>query len=58
MYDMILNMMEERGLDAKFAEEIVQFATSYEHKQYISFLDRLKNFLACWKMASSALCIH
>jgi complement component 1 Q subcomponent-binding protein len=47
MYDLILNMMEERGLDATFATELTNFATSYEHREYISFLERLKKFVSC-----------
>ncbi|KAI0208691.1 hypothetical protein LSAT2_006614 [Lamellibrachia satsuma] len=42
LYDMLLNLMEERGVDGTFVDELVEFSTAYEHKKYISFLKTLK----------------
>ena len=46
LYDMLLTMLEERGVDANFVDALVEFSTSYEHKQYIGFLEGLKKFAA------------
>ena len=44
LYDMLLNMLEERGIDGQFVEQLVDYSTSYEHKKYLSFLEGLKDF--------------
>ena len=41
---MLMNMMEERGIDGTFMDEMVALATAYDHKQYIGFLENLKSF--------------
>ena len=46
LYDMLLNLMEERGVDGTFVDELVEFSTAYEHKKYISFLKTLKEFVS------------
>lgn len=40
----MLNLLDERGVGEKFANELAEFATSYEHQQYIGLLEKLKNF--------------
>jgi len=45
MYDMLLNMLEERGVDGDFVEQLVSFSTAYEHNHYVSFLEQLKDFV-------------
>lgn len=42
----LLNYLAKYGIDETFAKNLVDFATSYEKKQYISLLQRLKNFVA------------
>ena len=44
LYDMLLNMMEERGVDIKVVSQLVDFSTAYEHQQYMKFLKGLKDF--------------
>ena len=44
LYDMLMNMMEERGVDGTFIEEMVALCTAYDHKLYIDFLESLKAF--------------
>lgn len=44
LYDMLLNLLEERGIDGEFIEQLVDFSTSYEQQQYVKFLENLKNF--------------
>jgi complement component 1 Q subcomponent-binding protein len=38
-------MLEDRGIDEQFIEQYIDFSTSYEHKQYIGFLENLKDFI-------------
>ena len=45
LYDLLMNMLDERGLDEEFAQKLVDFSTNYEHKCYIKFLDGLKDFV-------------
>ena len=45
LYDMLMDMLDERGIDDTFVNNMVDFATSYEHKQYIEFLDKLKSVI-------------
>jgi len=47
LYDMLLNMLEERGIDAQFIDQLVEFSTAYEHQNYINFLEGLKDFASC-----------
>jgi complement component 1 Q subcomponent-binding protein len=44
LYDILLNLLEERGMGEEFANELADFATSYEHLQYIKLLEKLKDF--------------
>jgi len=46
LYDMLLTTLEERGVTAEFVDSLVEFSTSYEHKQYVSFLESFKSFTA------------
>jgi len=45
LYDLFMNMLEERGITNEFVEKVSDYATDYEHKQYISLLSKLQNFL-------------
>lgn len=42
----LLNYLAKYGIDEVFAKNLVDFATSYEKKQYIGLLQRLKNFVS------------
>lgn len=44
LYDLLLNLLDERGIGEKFANELAEFSTSYEHQQYISLLEKLQKF--------------
>ena len=46
LYDILLNLLDERGIGEKFANELAEFTTAYEHSQYIGLLEKLKNFSA------------
>lgn len=42
----LLDYIGEHGIDEEFAKNLVAFATSYEKKQYIGLMKRLKNFVS------------
>ncbi|MFH4981452.1 hypothetical protein AB6A40_008161 [Gnathostoma spinigerum] len=42
---LFIRYLEERGFNAKFCQDLVTFATHYEHSQYVSLLDRIKSFV-------------
>lgn len=42
----LMDYLAKYGIEESFAKNLVDFATSYEKKQYISLLKRLKNFVA------------
>ena len=44
LYDLLMSMLAERGVDRALAQKVVEFSTTYEHKQYIDFLATLKSF--------------
>ena len=46
LYDMLLNMLEERGITADFINELVDFSTAFEHRKYIGLLEDLKDFVS------------
>ena len=49
MYDMLMLMLEERGINHRlFADELQEFSTQYENEQYIKLLESLKGFLKAW----------
>ncbi len=39
-----MNVLEERGIGEEFANQLAEFSTFYEHKQYVDLLEKLKNF--------------
>ena len=45
MYELLMDLLDDRGIDEQFADKMVQFATEYEHEQYVSFLGKLKAFV-------------
>jgi len=44
LYNLLLNLLDERGVGEEFASQLTQFSSSYEHKQYIDLLEKLKQF--------------
>jgi len=45
LYDLLMNYLEERGVSNDFADKMIGFFTSYEHKLYISLLKGMKSFV-------------
>jgi len=44
LYDMLLKLLEERGIDGELVHQLVDFSTSYEHKKYVTLLEQLQEF--------------
>lgn len=45
LYGYLMDMMAERGIDAEFVQEMLQYSTAAEHKHYVNFLQDLKKFV-------------
>jgi len=46
LYDLLMNMLEERGVSNEFATQLSDFCTGYEHKCYIALLEGLRGFVS------------
>ena len=44
LYDLFMNMLAERGIDADFADELSEWCSSHEHGQYIHLLTELEKW--------------
>ncbi|XP_056664065.1 complement component 1 Q subcomponent-binding protein, mitochondrial isoform X2 [Monodelphis domestica] len=47
LYDHLMDFLADRGVDNKFADELVELSTALEHQEYINFLEDLKGFVKC-----------
>ncbi|CAF1068943.1 unnamed protein product [Didymodactylos carnosus] len=45
LYDKLLNVLEERGIGEEFANQLMDYSTAHEHKQYINLLEKLQQFV-------------
>ena len=45
MYDLIMNLLEERGVSNEFVDKLSQLATKKEHDLYVNLLERFKTFV-------------
>merc|ERR1712150_125800 len=45
LYDLFMNMLDERGINKEFVEKMSDFCSSYEHERYISLLEDLQKFV-------------
>ncbi|KAK6190758.1 hypothetical protein SNE40_002552 [Patella caerulea] len=45
LYDLIMDMLDERGIDDEFVNGLIEFSTVYEHGKYIGFLKNMKSFV-------------
>ena len=48
MYDLLMDMLDERGIGNDFIMKLVDYCTSYEHDQYVSFLEMFKAAIKEW----------
>ncbi|KAK0416328.1 hypothetical protein QR680_012419 [Steinernema hermaphroditum] len=47
LHDLLfVQYLEERGFTQQFCQDVVHYATHYEHSQYVSLLDRIKSFVS------------
>jgi len=46
LYDLLMNLLEERGVTNEFADQLVEFTTHHEHALYINLLEKLKKFVS------------
>ncbi|KAL1140775.1 hypothetical protein AAG570_000705, partial [Ranatra chinensis] len=44
LYDLFMNLLEDKGISNDFVEKISDFSTAYEHSCYINFLEEVKKF--------------
>jgi len=44
LYDLLLKLLEERGIDGELVHQLIEFSTAYEHKKYVSLLEQLQAF--------------
>lgn len=46
LHDLLfVRYLEERGFTSDFCTQLVNFSTHYEHSQYVSLLEKIKNFV-------------
>lgn len=45
LYNLYMNMLDDRGISGDFAKELIELSTAHEHKLYIKTLEDIKNFL-------------
>jgi len=46
LYDMLLKLLEERGINGELVQQLVEFCTTYERTKYIGLLEQLQDFAA------------
>lgn len=44
LYDLLMDMLDERGVNDEFISQLVELCTAYEQTQYLAFLNKLKTF--------------
>jgi len=49
LYNLFMNMLDDRGISKDFATELIDLSTAHEHKLYIKTLEDIKKFLHSWK---------
>ncbi|KAF6206973.1 hypothetical protein GE061_018210 [Apolygus lucorum] len=46
LYDLMMNLLEDKGITNDFVEKVIDFSTAYEHSKYISLLERVQKFVS------------
>ncbi|KDR12558.1 complement component 1 Q subcomponent-binding protein, mitochondrial [Zootermopsis nevadensis] len=46
LYDLLMNLLEERGISNEFVDKLSDFSTAYEHSLYIALLENTKKFVS------------
>lgn len=42
LYDLFMNLLEDKGISNEFVEKLIDFSTSYEHESYIRMLEDIQ----------------
>ena len=45
LYDLFMNMLDQRGVNKAFADTLSDYCSSYEQGQYIGMLEGLQDFV-------------
>jgi len=46
LYDLLMNLLDEKGISNEFAEKLIEFCTAYESSLYINLLNNVQKFTA------------
>ena len=46
LYDLLMTMLDERGIDNQFVHDLSDYCSAYEHLLYINLLQKLQTFAA------------
>ncbi|XP_062616083.1 uncharacterized protein LOC134277787 [Saccostrea cucullata] len=44
MYEGLMDVLDERGIDRAFTQDLIEFSTKYEKKAYVGFISSMKKF--------------
>lgn len=44
LYDLLMNLLEEKGVSNEFVEKLAELSTAYEHSSYITLLENVSKF--------------
>ena len=45
LYDLFMNMLDERGVTQGFADNLSEYCSTYEHSRYIKMLEDVHKFV-------------
>ena len=45
LYDLLMDYLDERGIGVEFGENLIEYATFYEHSQYVGLLEKFNKFI-------------
>lgn len=46
LYAHLMNLLDERGINNKFADDLIKFASHYEHSRYVDLLQNIRGFVS------------
>ncbi|KAK9504554.1 hypothetical protein O3M35_010865 [Rhynocoris fuscipes] len=49
LYDLLMNLLEDKGVHNEFVEKLTSFSTDYEHSLYIKLLEDMQRFVSSSK---------
>ena len=45
LYDLFMNMLDERGITQEFADQLSSYCSVFEHNKYIKLLEDIQKFV-------------